>query len=598
MCGLQRGPGGAGGGLATAIGPELGATDATRCRGRGCNRHRERGGRRHHRRRQRGRRHHRGDGAARDLTGVDPNRGGQRRRHVTRRRQRPEGGRPDGALHEAHDLGAQRDDEFAALRLRLFAVAADGVGDVGVVAGDRNARKQDDIARPCRDIGFDIAARSLRELEFGAECRERREAQQLADGEVDVGEDDALALDAEQRELEAGAQGLGLDRHLVEVVADVGADLGDIGVVSGDLQRTARARHHPDAGLGDHAHRPLGAQEIQQDLGVEVRPREHGTDAEIALADRSDGAVGCTEGREHIARGRRLGAAGATTATPAATAAAAAATGRVADDGIFGPAEAIPVDAALGVVGEIDLVDMDFVDEHRACSAHLADILLDGAQRGAVRAEDDGAVEAVEVGVTRAQHLQVVGEPGQVVLGQRRRCLQHELLLGRDDEHAVAHAVEEAHSLGELLHDLGERAGDTEHSRRTVTLEAARAAFDGEREVRAGGDEIHRVEKTALGDADIAQADVGQRIAVFDAAQQEFDICGRLDRQIDFGDVEDVGGGTQPLDRVGQVRVAGDPRERLTGGEERGRASQYDDANAPDPARDGRSFCGNGIPLR
>ena len=118
-----------------------------------------------------------------------------------------------------------------------------------------------------------------------------------------------------------------------------------------------------------------------------------------------------------------------------------------------------------------------------------------------------------------------------------------------------------------MLHDFGEGAGDAEHRGRAVALEAARTAFDGEREVRAGGDEVHRVEQTALGDADIAQADVGQRIAVFDAAQQELDIRGRLDRQIDFSDVEDVGGGAQALDRVGQVRVAGDPRERLTGGE-------------------------------
>ena len=332
----------------------------------------------------------------------------------------------------------------------------------------------------------------------------------------------------------------------------------------------------------------MRAQEIQQDLRVEVRPRENSADTEIAVAGQGGGAVGCSEGREHIARGWGLRPAG----VAAGAAAAVAATRRVADDGIFGPAEAVPVDAALGVVGEINLVDMDFVDEHRACGAHLADILLDGAQRGAVRAEDDGAVEAVEVGVTRAQHLQVVGEPGKVVLGQRRRCLQHELLLGRDDEHAVAHAIEEAHALGELLHDLGERAGEPEHGRRAVTLEPARAAFDGEREVRAGGDEVHRIEQTALGDADIAQADIGQRIAVFDAAQKKFDIGGRFDRQIDFSDVEDVGGGAQSLDRVGQVRVAGDPRERLASGEECGRASERDDADASHPARDDEPCCG------
>ena len=217
---------------------------------------------------------------------------------------------------------------------------------------------------------------------------------------------------------------------------------------------------------------------------------------------------------------------------------------------------------------------MHFVDEHRARGAQLAYIGLDGAQRGAVRAEGDGAVEAVEVGVARAEHLQVVGEAGEIVLGERRRRLQHELLLRRDDQHAVAHGVEEAHAFRELLHHLGERAGDAEHRGRTVALEAARAAFDGEREVRARGDEVHRIEETALGDADIAQADIGQRIAVLDAAQQKFHIGGGLDRKLHLGDIQDIGGGAQTLHRTGQVRIARHAGPRLATGDECHRAGE------------------------
>ena len=218
---------------------------------------------------------------------------------------------------------------------------------------------------------------------------------------------------------------------------------------------------------------------------------------------------------------------------------------------------------------------MHFVDEHRARRAQLAHIGFDGAQRGAVGAEGDGAVEAVEVGVARAEHLQVVGEAREVVFGERGRRLQHELLIGGDDQHAVAHAVEEAQALGELLHHFGERAGDAQHCRGAVALEAARAALDGEREVGAGGDEVHRIEQPALGDADVAQADVGQRIALVDAAQQELDVGGGFYGQLDLGEIGRVGGGAQTLGRGRQVGVAGDARQRLATGQENLGTDQY-----------------------
>lgn len=215
------------------------------------------------------------------------------------------------------------------------------------------------------------------------------------------------------------------------------------------------------------------------------------------------------------------------------------------------------------------------VDEHGARSTQLLDVLLDAAQRGAVGAEGDGAVEAVEVDVARAEHLEVVGEAGEVVFGERRRRLQDELLLRRDDEHAVADRVEEAHALGELLHHIGERAGQAEHRSGTVALEAARTALDREREVRAGRDEVHRVVETALGDIDIAQPNIGQRIAVFGAAQQERDIGGGLDGELEFVDIDDIGGGAQALGRSREVGVARRARPRLAAAQEGQRTGEH-----------------------